>query len=146
MLYAGCKTPVPKRPNAVMEMSIATVQKDIGELQHKVDEKEASRNVGNCHHEREETIRSSVHLPVMETLPASSGDGRPARGTRTVCLVGFWSVLGSVAARSMSQCSHAPWAIDGTRVVPSPPPERLLEEYLPRRQSGSGSVGLPLGG
>ena len=39
MLYAGCKTPVPKRPNAVMEMSIATVQREIGELQHKVDEK-----------------------------------------------------------------------------------------------------------
>ena len=35
-------------------------------------------------------------------------------------------------------------------VVASPPPERLLEEYLPRRQSGSGggalqTVGLPLG-
>ena len=69
MSYAGCKTLVPKRPNAVMEMSIATVQKEIRELQHKVDEKEASRNVG--------------------TLPASSGDGRPARVARIVCPVGF---------------------------------------------------------
>ena len=57
MSYAGCKTPVPKRPNAVMEMSVATVQKEIGELQHKVDEKEASRNLGNGPQEREETIR-----------------------------------------------------------------------------------------
>ena len=46
-----------KRSNAVVEMSIATVQKEIGELQHKVDEEEASRNVGNDPQEREESIR-----------------------------------------------------------------------------------------
>ena len=43
-----------------MEMSIATDQKEIGELQHIVDEKEASRNVGNGPQEREETIRIKI--------------------------------------------------------------------------------------
>ena len=86
--YAGCKTPVPKRPNAVMEMYIATVQKEIGELQHKVDEKEAIRNVGNGPQEREETIR-------IESVASTCR-----------------SVLGMVALRGLLALS-APWDLDG---------------------------------
>ena len=136
MLYAGCKTPFPKRPNAVMEMSIATVQKEIGELQHIVDEKEASRNVGNGPQEREETIR----IKIVASTCRSWGRCPPVLGM--VALRGVLALSASWASGRFSgrrpwmrrvlrepPCTPAPWATDGTQVA-ALSSSRALREHL----------------
>ena len=84
-----------------MEMSIATVQKEIGELQHKVDEKEASLNVGNGPQEREETLRiknvastcrSWGRCPPVLGMVALRGPRGLLVGSRVAALDGYCSL------------------------------------------------------
>ena len=71
-----------------------TEVKVVGEYHLIVEEKDASGDIGNENQEREDTVcvKSVESLPVLGTLPASSGDGRPARGSHCPpwALAGSW--------------------------------------------------------